>query len=441
MCADPAILLTTLVYNRRSAVRILTVTSSYPKYRGDTTAPFIASITKALAARGHELTVVLPARADLDLEPVAGVRFCPFRYAPTQGLSVFGYAEALRADVAVKHRAYLAAPLALLAGARSLLAESGREHYDVLHAHWVVPNGAMAWLASRARSLPLVVSLHGSDVFLSEKKGPFRSAAKLAFQRASAATACSDDLASRALALGARERPEVIPYGVDALEFRAEPSAGRKLRRTLGIDDEAIVIFAVGRLVRKKGFEYLLDAAAKLNRPDRPAGKVRKFGKFAIVIAGKGDLGSELERRAEALRVHDDTNVDLVGNVERAALPGYFAMADIVVVPSVRDAAGNVDGLPNVLLEAMASGSAIVASDVAGIPQAIRDGRDGLLVAEKEPEALANALASLAQSKKRRDALGASARKRAVETFSWNLVGERFESVFRSVAEARRQAS
>ena len=421
-------------------MRILTVTSSYPKYRGDTTAPFIASITKALAARGHELTVVLPARADLDLEPVAGVRFCPFRYAPTQGLSVFGYAEALRADVALKRKAYLAAPLALLAGAGRLLAESGREHYDVLHAHWVVPNGAMAWPASRGRGLPLVVSLHGSDVFLSEKKGPFRSAAKLAFQRASAATACSDDLASRGLGLGARERPEVIPYGVDAAEFRAEPSAGRTLRRTLGIDDETIVILAVGRLVRKKGFEYLLDAAARLNRPNR------KFGKFAVVIAGKGDLASELERWAEALRVpgdgdgDGDINLDLVGNVDRAALPGYFAMADIVAVPSVRDAAGNVDGLPNVLLEAMASGRAIVASDVAGIPQAIRDGRDGLLVPEKDPEALANAIASLAQSKKRRDELGESARKRAVEAFNWNLVGERFESVLRSVAETRRRA-
>jgi len=415
-------------------VRILTVTSSYPKYRGDTTAPFIASITKALAARGHELTVVLPARADLDLEPVAGVRFCPFRYAPTQGLSVFGYAEALRADVAVKHQTYLAAPLALLAGAGRLLAESGREDYDVLHAHWVVPNGAMAWPASRARGLPLVVSLHGSDVFLSEKKRPFRSAAKLAFQRASAATACSDDLATRALALGARETPEVIPYGVDAAEFCPETSAAQTLRRTLGIDDETVVILAVGRLVRKKGFEYLIDAAAQLKRADL---------KFAVVIAGKGDLGSELERRAEALRVPGDGDIslNLVGNVERTALPGYFAMADIVAVPSVRDAAGNVDGLPNVLLEAMASGSAIVASDVAGIPQAIRDGRDGLLVPEKDPQALAAAIASLAQSKTRRDALGASARQRAVETFSWDLVGERFESVLRSVAETRRRAS
>lgn len=422
-------------YNCLSAVRILTVTSSYPKYRGDTTAPFIASITKALAARGHKLTVVLPARADLDLEPVAGVRFCPFRYAPTEGLSVFGYAEALRGDVALKHQTYLAAPLALFAGARRLLAESGRDHYDVLHAHWVVPNGAMAWPASRARGLPLVVSLHGSDVFLSEKKGPFRSAAKLALKRASAATACSDDLATRALALGARETPEVIPYGVDAAEFCPEPSAGQTLRRTLGIDDETVVILAVGRLVRKKGFEYLIDAAVQLNRPDR------KFGKFAVVIAGKGDLATELEHRAEALRVPGDIHFDLVGNVDRAALPGYFAMADIVAVPSVRDAAGNVDGLPNVLLEVMASGSAIVASDVAGIPQAIRDGRDGLLVPEKDPQALAAAIASLAPSKTRRDELGASARQRAVETFSWDLVGERFESVLRSVAETRRRAS
>jgi glycosyltransferase involved in cell wall biosynthesis len=409
-------------------VRILTVTSSYPKYRGDTTAPFIASITQALAARGHELTVVLPARADLDLEPVAGVRFCPFRYAPTEGLSVFGYAEALRADVALKHQTYLAAPLALFAGARRLLAEAGRDHYDVLHAHWVVPNGAMAWPASRARGLPLVVSLHGSDVFLSEKKAPFRSAAKLAFQRASAATACSDDLATRALALGARETPEVIPYGVDAAEFHPEPSAGQALRRTLGLDDEAVVIFAVGRLVKKKGFEYLIDAAARLKSADR---------KFAVVIAGKGDLGSELEHRAEDRDIH----IHFVGNVERAALPGYFAMADVVAVPSVRDDAGNVDGLPNVLLEAMASGRAIVASDVAGIPQAIRDGRDGLLVAEKDSEALAAAIASLAQSKTRRDELGASARRRAVESFSWKLVGERFESVLRSVAETRRRAS
>jgi glycosyltransferase involved in cell wall biosynthesis len=412
-------------------MRILTVTSSYPKYAGDTTAPFIASITGALAARGHEITIVLPAREDLDPEPIEGVRFCPFRYAPTRGLSVFGYAEALRADVAVKSQTYLAAPLALLSGARRLWAEAGRHSYDVLHAHWVVPNGAMAWPVSRARELPLVVSLHGSDVFLSEKKAPFRAAAKLAFARASAATACSDDLAERSLALGAAPRPEVIPYGVDASSFQAQPEAGRALRRKLGIDDEALVVFAVGRLVRKKGFEYLLDAVARWSR------SVASPPALSLVIAGKGDLRLELEQAAQTLGIAD--KVALVGDVERGALPSYFAMADIVAVPSVRDAAGNVDGLPNVLLEAMASASAIVASDVAGISQAIRHDRDGILVPERDPEALASAMTSLSGSRQKRRALGTSARARAIEAFNWNLVGERFESVFRSVAQARRR--
>ena len=406
-------------------MKILTITSSYPKYARDTTAPFIASITKALASRGHELTVVLPAHRDLDLEPVPGVRFRPYRYAPTQGLSVFGYAESLRADVALRGATYLAAPLALVSGTQKLLSESYRERYDVLHAHWVVPNGTMAWPVSKARGLPLVVSLHGSDVFMSEKKGAFRSAAKLAFSQARAATACSDDLAMRSLALGATEKPRVVPYGVDIGLFGDEPP---ELRQSLGIEKDALVILAVGRLVHKKGIEFLVDAAAALGQEA-----------LHVVIAGKGDLRPALEERARQAGLYDRTH--FVGNVERDALPDYFAMADIVAVPSVRDGAGNVDGLPNVLLEAMASGTAIVASDVGGIPQAIRAGEDGLLVPEKDPGSLAEALRKLASSSDLRKTLGASARKRAEQDFSWDLVGKRFESVLRSVSEARRRAS
>ena len=409
-------------------MKILTITSSYPKYARDTTAPFIASITKALASRGHEVTVVLPAHRDLDLEPVPGVRFRPYRYAPTEGLSVFGYAESLRADIALRGATYLAAPLALVSGTRKLLSESYRERYDVVHAHWVVPNGTMAWPVSKARGLPLVVSLHGSDVFMSEKKSAFRSAAKLAFSQARAATACSDDLAERSLALGATEKPRVVPYGVDVGPFGGEPTElggePTELRQSLGIEKNAVVILAVGRLVHKKGFEYLVDAAAALEQEP-----------IHLVIAGKGDLRPALEERARQAGIYERAH--FVGNVERDALPGYFAMADIVAVPSVRDGAGNVDGLPNVVLEAMASGTAIVASDVAGIPQAIRVGEDGLLVPEKDPGSLAEALRKLASSRSLRKTLGASARKRAEEDFSWDLVGERFESVLRSVSEAR----
>jgi glycosyltransferase involved in cell wall biosynthesis len=104
----------------------------------------------------------------------------------------------------------------------------------------------------------------------------------------------------------------------------------------------------------------------------------------------------------------------------------------------VRDAAGNVDGLPNVLLEAMASAKAIVASNVAGIPEALRAGEDGILVPEKDPAGIADAVEELMRSDELRRRLGRAARKRVEEDLSWKHAGEKFESVLRSVAEARR---
>jgi glycosyltransferase involved in cell wall biosynthesis len=409
-------------------VRVLTITSSYPKYVGDTTAPFIESITRELASRGHRLTVVLPARDDLHPAPIDGVRFRPYRYAPLRALQVFGYAEALRADVALRGATYCVLPLAALSGVLALLAEARRESYDVVHAHWVVPSGALAAVALGGSALPLVVSVHGSDVFLSERSRVVGAGARAAFRRAAAATACSRDLAERSAALGASE-PTVIPYGVDTAVFGPGASPGREaeLRKKLGLAADGFVVFAAGRLVHKKGFEFLVDATGELTRRQVP---------LELVIAGRGDLEEELRSRARALGV--DGRVRLVGNVERNELPSYFALADVVAVPSVRDPAGNVDGLPNVLLEAMSSERAIVATRLAGIPDALRDGKEGILVSEKSPKELADAIERLARDAELRRALARRARRRVEEEFSWRHAGERFESVLRAVAEARR---
>jgi len=406
------------------AVRILSVTTSFPKYDGDTTAPFIESITRELASRGHELTVVLPARSDLNLAPIEGVRFRPYRYAPAPALEVFGYAGALRADVALRGATVAVLPLAVLSGVLALWKELRGGRYDVVHAHWVVPSGAMAALALGAAGPPLVVSLHGSDLFLSEKSRAARLGARKAFRRAASVTSCSRDLAARSVPLGARA-PEVIPYGVASDVFRPDPEGGRALRRELSLPPDAFVVFALGRLVRKKGFEVLLEAAGELARKGRAV---------ELVLAGKGDLEEELAQRGRAV----GARLRLVGNVERKALPRYFAMADAVVVPSVRDVAGNVDGLPNVLLEAMASARPIVATNVAGIPEALRAGEEGLLVPEKDPGAIAGALEQLLRSEDLRARLGGAARKRVEEHLSWKHAGERFESVLRTVAAARR---
>ncbi len=406
-------------------MRILVLTSSYPKYPGDTTAPFIQSITRELASRGHKLTVVLPARPDLSPAPVPGVSFEPYRYAPSEGLAVFGYAEALRGDVAVRPSTYLVSPLALAAGIGKTVAVVRRGEYDLLHAHWVVPSGAMALPAARLGGLPLVVSLHGSDVFLSEQKAFFGRAARLAFRRAGAVTACSDDLAERSRALGASPRPVVIPYGVDADLFRPTREDVARLRERLGLAAAQPMVLAVGRLVHKKGFAILIEAIPWLvaGHPD-----------LRVVIAGGGDLAAELAAQADHAGVRD--HLMLVGNVSREELPAYYGAATVTAVPSIHDDAGNVDGLPNVMLEALASGSSIVASAVAGIPQAVSHRKEALLVPERDPKALAEAILELLGSQQTRDSLGRNARERARSAFSWGRVGDQFEDVFRTVTRS-----
>ncbi len=408
-------------------MKILTITSSYPKRPGDSTAPFIESITKSLAARGHELTVVLPARSDLAPRPLAGVSFRPYHYAPSPSLARFGYAESLVADLALAWPALAVAPLAIASGSARLMAEARRESWDVLHAHWVVPNAAMALPACWWSGLPLVVSLHGSDVFLSERKPVLGRAARWAFARAAAVTACSGDLALRSRALGAREPIETIPYGVDTDRFRPDPQAGSRLRARLGLSPEQPLVLAVGRLVHKKGFEVLIDAAARL---------AARWPDLKILIAGRGDLERALLE--QAARAGAGKSVQLMGNVSQDEIPALYAAATLVAVPSVRDPAGNVDGLPNVVLEAMAAGAPVVASAVGGIPQAIEHGRQGFLIPEKDREALAEAIDRLLGSATERQALGEAARLRAREAFSWSGVGERFESLFATVARAGR---
>lgn len=406
-------------------MKIGMLTSSYPKYPGEVTAPFIEEIAAGLAARGHEVHVVLPWHPDLRRPAVdRGVRLHPYRYAPWRALNIWGYAESMAADVEVRARAYLAAPLALPAGMLALLRLTRSVRCELLHAHWAVPNGPLAALVAAWRKLPLVVSLHGSDVYLPERHAWLRPVAAWTLKRAAAITACSGDLARRAVALGApEERVTVIPYGADTATFRpAEASERARVRAELGLAEGEALILAVGRLVRKKGFDVLIRA---LPRVLEEAGPVR------LVLAGRGDLREELAALARGLGVQE--HVVLLGAVERDRLPALFRSCDVLAVPSMRDEKGNVDGLPNVVLEGMASGAAIVASRVAGIPQVIADGEHGILVPEKDPAALAAAIIRLLREEETRARLGRAARRRVEEELNWPAVAQEFAQIYARV--------
>jgi glycosyltransferase involved in cell wall biosynthesis len=425
-------------------MNICMLTSSYPKYPGETTAPFIEEIAAGLARRGHTVHVVAPFHRDVRRAPVErGVHLHFFRYSPARALNVWGYAESLQADVGLKGAVLAAAPLALGAGMLEMLRVTrdqrpttndqrpksalgpsslvvGRPSFDLIHAHWVLPNGAPAALVARMRGLPLVVSLHGSDVYLAERAAPLSLAAAGTFRAAAAVTACSGDLRDRAVRLGARpDSVEVIPYGVDPAAFQPAPGAGATVRAELGLAPDTPLIVTVSRLVYKKGLTYLLEALPAI---------LAREPRAVLAICGYGDLREELERRARELGVA--ASVYFPGQLERERAARYIAAADVYAVPSIRDQKGNVDGLPNALLEGMAAARPIVASRLAGIPDVIADGQHGLLVPERDPAALAEAIGRLLGDRELAARLGAAARRRVLDDLTWDRTARRFERVY-----------
>ena len=403
---------------------VVMLTTSYPRFPGDTIGTFMEPIARGIAARGHQVHVVLPWHPRLARGPVEdGVHFHPFRYAPHPSLNVFGYAAALQADVNLRAAAWVCAPLALAASWRAVRRVAAQVSATLLHGHWIIPSGAVVTAAGGG--LPVVVSLHGSDVYVAERHAAARVAAQAALRRLDWLTACSDDLRDRMIALGADpSRATTIPYGVDAQRFRPDAALRAEGRRAMGAGPSDPVVFTAGRFVRKKGFEYLIDAVA---------GLAPRWPGLRLVIGGGGDLEAEL--RARAVERGIAARVSFPGVLAQDEVAAHLAGADIAVVPSVRDEAGNVDGLPNTVMEALASGTALVATRVGGIPSVIEHGRTGWLVAERDAGALQSALDQLLADRHVRAGLGSAARTDVLRRRTWEIVAEAFEQVYDRAAD------
>lgn len=403
------------------------LTSSYPKFPGDVTAPFIESIAQTSQALGHKVTVVLPYHPDLKRQPVEnGVRFYQYRYALRRSWNIWGYAASLQGDVKVRKLIYLLLPFVLASSFLKMWRLTAKQRYDLIQAHWVIPNAPVAVLVGWLRRIPVVISLHGSDVYLAERVRPVGWAARWAFRRAAGVTASSPDLLQRAQGLGAPRQPEraaFIPYGVDPAVFKQPERPRPVIRQELGFDPADKVLLCAGRLVYKKGFEYAIRALPVV-LAHHPAAR--------LVIAGAGDLRTELGKLVAGLGLSE--RVRFEGAVSHDRMPDYLAACDLFLLPSIVDDSGNVDGLPNTLLEAMAAGKAAIASEVAGVPLVLTDGQNGRLVPQRDSLALAAAINHLLADPSLREELGQAARHKVETELDWTAITTHYSRIFEQAA-------
>ena len=267
-----------------------------------------------------------------------------------------------------------------------------------LHAHFASLPAVTAMFAARLAGIPFSFTAHAKDIYL--KSNSRRLLRTLILQAESVVTVSEFNrryLAELAGPVPAANGIVRIYNGVDLDRFRPA---------TLSEASGAPLILAIGRLVEKKGFADLVEACGILR--DRGVS-------FACQIVGAGSLRDDLERRIAAKKL--EPLLRLAGPVPGGELARRLPKAAVLAVPCRVGEDGNQDGLPTVILEAMASGVPVVATRVTGIPEAVEEGRTGRLLAPGNPEALAEALEELLTNPGLRRTMGASGRKRAEELF------------------------
>lgn len=358
-------------------MRVLLYSSQFPTPRDPNGGIFTAQLAQAMA-RHAEVDAVCP------------LPWCPdwswFRRHPHWGVVAGVPASGRHGDIAVRYPKYpliprLSGPWQALLQAAAVWFALRRllqaRAYDVINAHWLYPDGVAATLLGRWLGVPVVLTALGSDVNVYARMRARRPQIRWALGRARAVTAVSRALRERLVELmGDVARLHYIPNGVDTARFFPLDAVARAAcRRRLGLDPDRRYVVFVGRLHPVKGVPLLLDALAKL------AGESRLT--FDTVLVGDGAERAALERQAQSLGLGG--RIRFAGERPHAEVPQWLQAADVFCLPSL------MEGMPNVVLEALACRVPVVATRVGAIPDII-ERHTGIVVEPGSVVALADAL-------------------------------------------------
>ena len=371
--------------------KLLVTASTFPRWDKDTEPRFVLDLCKAMSEY-FDITVLVPACPGAkDQEVLEGINVIRYHYFPIHKFETLCYPGAIVPRIKEKKIRALLVPFLFLGLWNALRKNIGE--YDMIHAHWLIPQGIVQSFFKK----PYIVTGHGGDV-CSLNKGFFRKLKIRCIKNAEHVTVVSEHLKNKILELVPNIKVEVIPMGVDNSAFGQQ----YRVENYFNQGGKRVVLF-VGRLAEIKGVNYIIEAM--------------KYVNAYLVIAGDGPLRKVLEEQAYniALQKNKDArfpdevmtngarrfgNVVFLGAKNHDELKTIYASSDIFCMPSVTTTKGEKEGFGLVMLEAMASGLPVVASNSGGIPQLIKDGENGLLCEEKNLWQLADNMNCLLDDEK-----------------------------------------
>lgn len=387
-------------------MRVLVVPRDFPSVHEPQAGIFVLRQVQALQALGHTVSVL----RFVPKAPPFSPRWRAYRHVPER-YSLEGVAvHTVRVVVPPR---MLGLGLVRAQAAPMLRDEIKSFAADLVHVHCVLPTGALA----RGAEVPMILTAHGSDTYVEPwRRSDLREEARAALARAATVVAVSGFVEHSVAALG-RSDASVVFNGADERVF--SPRLRALARTALSIDPRRHVVAYAGNLLRAKGIYDLADALGEL-KALRPL----------ALIAGDGPEHEGLRERLGSRGVDHR----LLGRISQGELATLLGASDVFAFPS------HAEGLPGAVCEAMLSGRAVVASEVGGIPEILKEGETGMLVPKADPSALAHAIRRILSDDALRGELERNAHDFAQRHLTWRVNAAAYDALYRE-ALARHTAS
>ncbi len=405
-------------------MKICIFTHTFPRFPGDNAAPFMGELTEALAKK-HDVIVLTPYTPGIKSRIKRPFKLVTYKYIFPRSLHILGYSKTLNDDKKLSSINFLLSPFLYFFGFWALLALVKKQKIDVISSHWVVPGGFIAFWVSLVTGVPYTTTIPGSDVYMGSKNLFFKLLVGIGAMRADWVISDSKHYISQLHDLGFKPKnTSIIRYGVNAAKFR--PSAKDKaLLKKLHIDRSKNIVMGLGRFVAKKGFIYLVEASKAI---------IKQFPNTLFLLVGDGDQAEIIRKKIKDLKV--EKYFVLPGMISFSDLPKYYNLADVFVMPSIKDEMGNIDASPVSMMEAMMCGSPVVATPYAGGKEVIIQGKTGFSVAPKNAQAIGESVIKLLRASKKQKDIKKLVRTEAVKNFSVDSASANYTTIFNKIVKA-----
>lgn len=395
---------------------IVWLTSSYPRFEKDSASIFLRYLAETIDNKAFEVHILSPDDQQVDdslHSPAIFLHY--FKYCLPRRLQKLAYGSGILPNLKINPLLLLQIPFFLVSQFFSCYRLVKKLKPALIHAHWVFPQGTIASLIGRLTHTPVIITAHGGDAFALQGS----ILARIKHWSLKNSTAWTSNTKATANAFwGNVSLPHIIPMGIDFQKFSF--GSADTLRSKLKKD--CLILLFVGRLVEKKGVRDLLHAYSLLTDEQRRHTQ--------LWIIGDGSERALLEAQSQQLHLTD--KVTFWGKLPNQQLPDYYAAADIFIAPSITDSSGDTEGQGITLVEAMASGTAIISTNTGGISEVIEHGQTGLLVPSQSPTDLKSALEQLLSSRKMREMM-ANKGKQSAQNYAWEKVANHFQALYHQV--------